>query len=108
MIVRNYPRNKQPIKQPPKFKPPICLSCKQNNWIEIDKGYHCQNCEYIFNKHKHQIDKKVLRQDHCFSIGLPYANKKITEIWMNMVNTTYNTTEDMIDKLQELKGKTEI
>ena len=25
---------------------------------------------------------------------------------MNMVNTTYNSTEDMINKLQELKGKT--
>ena len=27
---------------------------------------------------------------------------------MNMVNTTYNSTEDMIDKLQQLKGKTEL
>ena len=30
------------------------------------------------------------------------------EIWMNMVNTTYNSTEDMINKLQELKGKTKL
>ena len=30
----------------------------------------------------------------------------IREIWMNMVNTTYKSKEDMIDKLQELKGKT--
>ena len=27
---------------------------------------------------------------------------------MNMVNTNYNSTEDMIDKLQELKGKTKL
>ena len=27
---------------------------------------------------------------------------------MNMVNTTYNSTEDMIDKLQQLKGKTKL
>ena len=27
---------------------------------------------------------------------------------MNMVNTKSNTTEDMIDKLQELKGKTKL
>ena len=27
---------------------------------------------------------------------------------MNMVNTNYNTTEDMIDKLQQLKGKTKL
>ena len=30
------------------------------------------------------------------------------EVWMNMVNTTYNTTEDMIDKLKQLKDKTKI
>ena len=27
---------------------------------------------------------------------------------MNMVNTIYNSTEDIIDKLQELKGKTKL
>ena len=60
------------------------------------------------NKQKHLIDKKVLGQDHYFSTRLNYANKKIREIWMNMINTTYNSTEDMITKLQELKGKTKI
>ena len=34
--------------------------------------------------------------------------KKIRDIWMHMVNTKYNTTEDMIKKLQELKGKTKL
>ena len=37
-----------------------------------------------------------------------HTPKKIREIWMNMVNTTYNTTEDMINKLQSLKGKTKL
>ena len=27
---------------------------------------------------------------------------------MNMVNTTYDSTEDMINKLQQLKGKTKL
>ena len=27
---------------------------------------------------------------------------------MNMINTTYNSTEDMINKLQQLKGKTKL
>ena len=27
---------------------------------------------------------------------------------MNMVNTNYNTTDDMINKLQQLKGKTKL
>ena len=31
--------------------------------------------------------------------------KKIREIWINMVNTNYNSTEGRINKLQELKGK---
>ena len=40
LIVKNYPRNKnkQPIFQQQKFKPPNCPSCKRNNWSEFDKG----------------------------------------------------------------------
>ena len=93
MIVKNYPKNKQPIIQKPKIKSPNCPSCKQNVWIEFDKSYNCTNCEFIINKQRHQIDKKVLRQDHDFSTRLGYANKKIRDIWMNMVNTTYISTD---------------
>ena len=39
---------------------------------------------------------------------MPYANKKIREVWRNMVNTTYSSTDDMINELQELKGKTKL
>ena len=106
LVVKNFPKNKQPIIQQREIKLPICPSCKRNNWLEFDKVYYCKNCEFIINKQKHQIDKKVLRQGHHFSTRLPYANKRIREGWMNMVNTTYNSTEDTIDKLQELKGKT--
>ena len=98
LLVKNYPKNKQSIVQQQKFKQPNCPSCKQNNWLEFDKGFYCQNCEYIFNKQKHQIDKKVLRQDRDFSTRLNYANKKIREIYINMVNTNYNSTEDIINK----------
>ena len=110
LVVKNYPKNKnkQPIIQQQKFKPPNCPSCKQNTWLEFDKGFYCTNCEYIINKQRHQIDKKVFRQDRDFSTRLNYANKKIKEIYRNMVNTKYNTTEDMINKLQELKGKTKL
>ena len=73
--------------------------------MEIDEGYYCQDCEYIINKQKHQIDKKVRTQDHYFSTRLSYASKKIRENWMNMINTTYNTTEYMITKLQSLRVK---
>ena len=110
LLVKNYPKNKnkQPIIQQQKFKLPNCPSCKRNNWLEFDKGYYCTNCEYIINKQKHQIDKKVLRQSHDFSTRLNYANKKIREIYINMVKTNYNSTEDNINKLQELKGKTKL
>ena len=33
---------------------------------------------------------------------------KNLEIYFSKVNTTYNSTQDMIDKLQSLKGKTNI
>ena len=108
LVVKNYPKNKQPTIQKQKFKPPNCPNCKQNDWLEFNIGYYCNNCEHIINKQKHQIDKKVLRQDHDFSTRLPYANKKIRQTWLKMVNTTYKSTEDMINILQELKGKTKL
>ena len=108
LIVKNYPKNKQPIIQKQKFKPPNCLSCKRNNWLEFDKGYYCKICAFIINMQKHQIDKKVLRQAHYFSTRIPYANENMTEIWMNMVNTAYISTEDLINKLQELNGETKL
>ena len=109
LVVKNYPKNKkQPITQQQNLKPPNCHKCKQNIWLEFDKGYYCRNCEYIINKQRHQIDKNVRRQDRDFSSRINYANKKIREIWMNMVNTTYNSIEDMINKLQSLKGKTKL
>ena len=39
--VENYPKNKQPIiqNQQQKIKLSICPSCKQNNWLEFEKGY---------------------------------------------------------------------
>ena len=107
LVVKNYPKNKnkQPIIQK---QLPDCPSCKQIVWLEFDKGYYCRNCEYIINKQKHQIDKIVLRQSHDISNKLKYANKKIRDIYINMVNTNYNTTEEMINKLQSLKGKTKL
>ena len=99
LIVENYPKNKQPIFQK---QLPNCPTCKQNNWLEFDKGYYCTNCEFIINKQKHQIDKKVLRQDHDFSSRLNYSIKKIGEIY---VNKAYFSLDNVIDKLQQSKGR---
>ena len=73
LVVKNYPKNKQPVIQKQEFKPPNCRSCKRKNWLEFDKGYYSRNCEYIINKQKRQIDKKVRRQDRDFSTRLNYA-----------------------------------
>ena len=107
LVVKNYPKNKNKQLKIQK-QLPNCPTFKQKNWLEFDKSFYCTNCEYIINKQKHQIDKKIRRQDPDFSSRSNYANKKILEIYINMVNTTYNSTEDMINKLQELKGKTKL
>ena len=75
LVVKNYPKNKnkQPIIQE---QLPNCPSCKRNYWLEVDKSYYCKNCEYIISKRRHQIGKKVLRQDRDFSSRLNYGNKK--------------------------------
>ena len=85
---KNYPKTKQPIIQQAKSKPPNCHSCKRNSWLDFDEGYYCQKCEIIIHKQKHQIVKKVLRQDHYFSTTLSCAKKKIRKSWMNMINTS--------------------
>ena len=58
LVVENYPKNKKQQIQQPNFKPPNCPSCKQNIWLEIDKGYYCRMCESFINKQKNHIDKK--------------------------------------------------
>ena len=73
LIVKNYPKNKQPIIQQ---QLPNCPSCKRNNWLEFDKGFYCRYCEFIINKQKHQMNKQDLTQDRDFSTRLNYANKK--------------------------------
>ena len=41
LIVKNYPKNKnkQPIIQQQKIKQPNRPTCKENIWLEFDKGY---------------------------------------------------------------------
>ena len=97
--VKNYPEKKQTIQQQPKFIPPNCPSCNQNSWLEFDKGYYCQNCEYIMNEQKHQKGENVRRQDHYFSTRLPYANKRIKEKYYSMANTKNTSSDDMINNL---------
>ena len=66
----------------------------------FEKGYYCQYCELIFKKQNNEVEKKILRQDQSFSIRLPFANKKIKELYYAMGNTKRNSTQDKTDKLQ--------
>ena len=104
LLVENYPenKNKQPNNQQRNFDLPQCPSCKQNNWLEFDKGYCCKNCEYIINKQKHQININIHRQSQDFSTRLNYSIKKIRDIY---VNIAYLSLDNVIDKLQQLKGR---
>ena len=52
------------------------------------------------------MKRKVLIQGRYLSTRLNYANKKSRETWLIMINITNSSTEDMIDKLQEIEGKT--
>ena len=52
IIVKNYPKSKQPIVKKTKLKPPLSPSCKQNIWLQLEKGCYCWNCEYINNRKK--------------------------------------------------------
>ena len=100
--IRPHPKRKSKKKQ--KVDKPQSdfqsSSCKQRNWIEFDKNYSYQNCGINIKKPKHQLDKKVLRQDRNFSTRLPYANTTIREKYFSMVNTKYYSTEDMTNKKQ--------
>ena len=49
LIVKNYPKNKQPFIQQQQFKLPNCPSCKRNNRLDFDKSYYCRKCDYIFS-----------------------------------------------------------
>ena len=47
----------------------------------------------------------MLRQGMKFSTRSPYANKKVMETYFSRVNIGSESAEDMIEKLQILKGK---
>ena len=97
--VKNYPENKQQSKQLPKYKPADCPSCKRNKGLEFEKSYYCKNCEHFIDEHKHQIEEKILGQDHNFSTRLPYADERIREYGIELVITTCSSTRDMVNTL---------
>ena len=85
LIVKNYPKKKQPTQQQPKFKLPNCPRCKRNNWLEFNKGFYCQNCEYIIDKPKHQIDRKFVDKIRFFLVDYLMLIKRLEKsviLWL--------------------------
>ena len=68
LVVENYPNNKQSTQQKQNFKPPKCPSCKQNVWLEFDKEYCCQNCEYSIKNKNIKLIKKFLDKIEIFQL----------------------------------------
>ena len=56
----NNPKNKQPNIKQPKFKPPNCPSCKQNKWLEFDKGYYRRAVNILSTNKNINLIKKFL------------------------------------------------
>ena len=54
----------------------------------------------FIKKQKHKKVKKIHRPDHSFPARLTYANKNIRRVFFIFVNTNFDTTEDMFNKLQ--------
>ena len=59
---------KQPILQRQKLKPSNCPTCKRNQWLEFEKGYYCQNCEYKINKQNIRLMKKFVDETINFQL----------------------------------------
>ena len=59
------------------------------------------------NIQKHQLNIRLRKQD-SFSKRLLYANKKNGEKQFSTTNIKYKTKEEMISKLERLKGKTKL
>ena len=62
---------------------------------------------FIFKKQKHRKDKEVLIQDKIYSTRWHHPSKETRELCFPMVNTMFESSEDINNKLQSLKDKTE-
>ena len=59
------------------------------------------------NKQKHQIDKKVVRQDHDSSNRIIYAKTKTRYIYI-YISLANSSEDNVIDKLQLIKGRSKL
>ena len=100
--VKFYPKKGKPKIEKPKLDID-CPRCNQRLWIEFDITQNCQNRGPVISNSKHQVDKKVLRQDKMFSIRLTDANYEIRQIYFSMANIRFRTTKVLISGLQSFK-----
>ena len=93
--VKRYPKTIRTIGKP-KVNLPDCPNCRQNIWVELTHSYYCPGYDFDINKHEHQIDNKVLRQDKNFSTRLPYGKKRLAKFIIQGSIQNVKKTEDMI------------
>ena len=88
LTVKSYPKKEKEKPQEPTNIQKIiqCPSCGRNAMVEYDEYYQCEVCDTIMNKTKQQMGKKVFRQSKNFSKRSPYGEKKLKEIYHNMLS----------------------
>ena len=96
LVVENYPKiNNQLFNNEKLMYLHVLVVNKILGWNLI-KVFIVKFANMLSTNKNIRLIKKVRRHDHYFSTRLSYADKRIREIWMKMVNTTRNSTEDMI------------
>ena len=66
LVVENHPKKKQTKDRQTKFNPSDCPNCKRNIWIDFIEGWFRWIGQFIIDKQKPQIDKKILHKRALF------------------------------------------
>ena len=76
---------------------------KSDHGLKLAEDIIVHSVNILLLNKKKQVDRKVLGQNKNFSTRLPYANKKIIDIYFSIVNMNFRRTEDMNNKLKHLE-----
>ena len=76
--------------------------------MSLIKDIFVENVNLLNKKQEHQVGRKVIRQDNCFSTRLTYACKKRRQLFYSIVIIKFETTEDMIKKLHIVKSQSKL
>ena len=103
LIVKSYPKKNKIPKENNNIS--ICPSCQRNALIEYPSHYQCEACDVFIQKSKPEINKKDLRKESFFGIRLPYADKKLKEIYYKLFQKNYTSYKDILIDFKNLGKK---